>query len=87
MIIVHNPMQHDCMKHVWVDINFIKTEIRSRKINLPYVPTRSQETDMFTKVLTTWGDFESNVRNLGMIDVHSPAWGGCRKVIRIPDLR
>lgn len=49
--VVHNPVQHDGMKHVRIDRSFIKTEIDSRTIVLSYIPTKSQETDILIKAL------------------------------------
>lgn len=47
--IVHNPIQHDRMKHVRIDRNFIKTEIENGTISLNFVPTKQQEADMSLK--------------------------------------
>ena len=69
--IVHNPVQHDRMKHVRIDQNFIKTEVESKRITLSYVPTKLQEADVLTKALLK-PQFESNVSKLGMMDIHSP---------------
>lgn len=46
--VVHNPVQHDRMKHVRIDRNFIKTEIENGTIALSYTPTKSQEADVLT---------------------------------------
>lgn len=70
--IVHNPIQHDRMKHVRIDRNFIKSEIENGKISLSYVPSGSQEADILTKPLLRAG-FHTNVSKLGMTDIHSPA--------------
>ena len=69
--IVHNPIQHDRMKHVRIDRNFIKTEVENGTISLNYVLAKQQEADMFTKALLKT-DFECNVSKLGMWDIHSP---------------
>jgi len=70
--IVHNPVQHDRMKHVRLDRDYIKSEIENGTFTLHYVPTKLQEADILTKALLK-SDFESNVSKLGMIDIHCPA--------------
>ena len=39
--IAHNPVQHDCTKHVEVDRHFIKEKLESGLICTPFVPTGS----------------------------------------------
>lgn len=68
---VYNPIQHDWMKYVWIDRNFIKSEIDSGKINLICVLIKLQEANVLTKALLKFG-FESNVCKRGMVDMHSP---------------
>ncbi|RDY04290.1 Alpha-N-acetylglucosaminidase, partial [Mucuna pruriens] len=68
--IVHNPIQHDRMKHVHIDRNFIKSKTKSGKINLSYVPSGSQEVNILRKPLLRAG-FETNklyiiVQNVSM---------------------
>ena len=70
--IVHNPIEHDRMKHVRIDRNFIKTEIENGTISLSYVPTKSQDADVLTKALLK-SEFDSCVSKLGMNDIYSPA--------------
>ena len=69
--IVHNPVQHDRMKHVRIDRNFIKSEMESGTFSLHYVPTKSQEADILTKALLK-SEFELNVGKLGMTNIYSP---------------
>lgn len=49
--VVHNPVQHDRMKHVGINKNFINTEIENGTIALFYIPNKSQETNVLTKAL------------------------------------
>ena len=44
-------------------------------IRLTYVPTEDQEIDILTKAMQKQG-FELLRGKLGMIDIHSPVWGG-----------
>ena len=39
--IVHNPVQHDRMKHVRIDRDFIEAEIKNETIAPSYIPTKS----------------------------------------------
>jgi len=70
--IVHKPIQHDQMKQVRIDRNFIKHEIDFRVVNLSYVSTKNQETYILTKALPK-PRFEFLVGKLGMINIYSPA--------------
>ena len=47
-----NPMYHKMSKHIQVRYHFIRDEIRSGKIELQYVPTEDNATDIFTKPVT-----------------------------------
>ena len=69
--IAHNPVQHDRTKHVEVDRHFIKEKLESGLICTPYVSTKSQLADIFTKGLAghTFRDISSK---LGIDDIHSP---------------
>lgn len=49
--VVYNPIQHDRMKHEMIDRDFIKTKIKNGIIALSYIPTKSQEIDVISKVL------------------------------------
>lgn len=49
--IAYEPMQHDRTKHVKVDRHFIKDHIKKGNICIPYVQTKDQLIDVFTKGL------------------------------------
>ena len=68
--IVRNPVQHDRMKHVRIDRNFIKREIDEGGIILSYVPTTDQIIDVFTKAMMK-PMFESLIVKLGMTYIYS----------------
>ena len=70
--IVNNPIQCDKMKHVRIDKSFIRKEIEQGGIKFIYLPTASQEADVFTKAMSRPG-FESLISKLGMKDIYSPA--------------
>ena len=72
--IVHDLIQHDRMKHVRINKNFIKSEIDNGTFTLHFVPTKLQEANLIKALLKS--DLESNVSKIGMIDIYSLAWGG-----------
>jgi len=47
-----NPAQHDKTKHVEVDKHSIKEKIEDNSIELPFVKSKDQLSDTFTKVVT-----------------------------------
>ena len=49
---VHNPVQHDKMKHIRIDRHFIKAEIDNGTIFLSYIATTSQKVDVLIKALS-----------------------------------
>ena len=57
-----------------MDRHFIKGKIELRQITTPFVPTRQQLVDVFTKELSSTM-FDFMVSKLGM-HMYAPAWGG-----------
>ena len=49
--VTHNPILHDITKHVEVDKHFVKDKLENGLINMPYIPTSKQVTDILTKGL------------------------------------
>ncbi|XP_021975038.1 uncharacterized mitochondrial protein AtMg00810-like [Helianthus annuus] len=47
-----NPMQHQCTKHVEIDIHFVREKVRIRHIWVLHVPSALQYADIFTKGLS-----------------------------------
>ena len=48
-----NPVQHQCMKHVEIDLHFIRERVALGQVRVLHVPTTSQYADVFTKGLPT----------------------------------
>ena len=51
--IVHNPVQYDRIKHVEIDMHFIKIKLRNGLICTSYLKTRDQQVDILTKEITS----------------------------------
>ncbi|KAL9996697.1 putative RNA-directed DNA polymerase [Helianthus debilis subsp. tardiflorus] len=49
--ISENPVQHDRTKHIEAERNFIKEKIKTRVIELPFVRSEDQLTDVLTKAV------------------------------------
>lgn len=68
--IAHDPVQHDKTKHVIVDRHFIKDHLKVGRICMPFVQTKDQLVELFTKELIgAW--FSMLVDKLGMLNVFS----------------
>lgn len=71
-----NPVQHQCTKHVEIDLHFVQERVALGDIRVLHVPTTSQYADVFTKGLpsSVFTDFRSNlnVRSTDALTV-----GGC----------
>jgi len=82
--IAHNPIQHDRTKHVEVDWHFIKEKIEAGQITTPFVSTKQQLKDIFTKGLP-FNTFDPIVSMLGMHNLYAPAWGEVLETVKIKD--
>lgn len=70
--IAHVPVQQDMTKHLEVDRHFIKDHIKKGNICIPYIQTKDQLADIFTKGLGGI-QFMSLINKLGIIDIYSLA--------------
>lgn len=48
-----NPIFHAWTKHIELDIYFVRDKVLNHELNIRYVPTAEQTTDIFTKALGT----------------------------------
>ncbi|GKE36202.1 ribonuclease H-like domain-containing protein [Tanacetum coccineum] len=62
-----NPIQHQCTKHIEIDIHFVRDYVTSGQVRVLHVPSRFQYADIFTKGLPSalFCDFRTslNVRS------------------------
>jgi hypothetical protein len=58
-----NLIQHQCMKHVEIDLHFVREHVTIGDVRVLHVPTTSQFTDIFTKGLPTsvFSEFRSSL--------------------------
>ncbi|RVW77143.1 Retrovirus-related Pol polyprotein from transposon RE1 [Vitis vinifera] len=69
--IAHNPIQHDCTKHVEVDRFFIKEKLDDKIVELPKIRSEDQLADILTKVVSSQV-FSKFLDKLGMCDIYAP---------------
>ncbi|GJX15130.1 ribonuclease H-like domain-containing protein [Tanacetum coccineum] len=58
-----NPVQHQCTKHIEIDIHFVREKVTTGHVRVLHVPSRFQYTDIFTQGLpyTLFADFRSSL--------------------------
>ena len=68
----HNPVLHDWTKHNEIDKHLIKEKLHKGIICTPYVRTRDQLANIFTKGVAT-NHFHKILDKLGMRDIYASA--------------
>ena len=69
--IAHNPVQHDRIKHVEVDIFFIKEKLDEKIVKLPKIQSKDQLDDILTKAVSC-RVFSKFLGKLGLCDIYAP---------------
>jgi hypothetical protein len=61
MYLSTNPVQHQLMKHVEIDLHFVRDRVAIGDVRVLHVPSTSQFADIFTKGLpsSTFSEFRS----------------------------
>jgi hypothetical protein len=62
-----NPVQHQRMKHIEIDLHFVHEKVAMGAVRVLHVPTTSQFTDVFTKGLpsSVFSEFRSSLNVRG----------------------
>lgn len=70
--IAKNRVHHDSTKHMEIDRHIISEKIETKVINLRYVPSQQQTTDILTKTLLHPNFYKLNLK-LGRTIIYHPA--------------
>jgi hypothetical protein len=63
MYLSTNPVQHQRMKHMEIDLHFIREKVAIGQVRVLHVPTTSQFTDIFTNGIpsSVFNEFRSSL--------------------------
>ncbi|GJU70548.1 ribonuclease H-like domain-containing protein [Tanacetum coccineum] len=71
-----NPVQHQCTKHIEIDIHFVRDLVAARQVRVLHVPSRYQFADIFTKGFPS-ALFEEFRSSLSVRSPPAPIAGEC----------
>ena len=69
--IANNPVQLDRTKHIELDRNYIKDNLDSGQITIPYIKSVNQLANIMTHVVAS-GQFYASLSKFGMSDIYAP---------------
>jgi hypothetical protein len=63
MYLSTNPVQHQRMKHMEIDLHFVREKVAIDQVRVLHVPTTSQFTDIFTNGIpsSVFNEFRSSL--------------------------
>lgn len=74
--LAHNPSFLECSKYIEIDYHVTREKIEAYILKLISIHTRVQIDDFLTKLLYK-STFETHISELGLLNLHSSAYGGC----------
>ena len=69
--IANNSVQHDKTKQIELDRNYIKDNLDSDQITIPYIKSANRLANIMTHVVAS-GPFYASLSNFGMSDIYAP---------------
>ena len=75
IVVSHNPMHHDRIKHVEIDKLFIKEKVDEVTLHIQYISSGEQIADILTKALFR-PSFDRLIDKLGMYNLYRPRLRG-----------
>jgi len=69
--IAQNPVQHDRIKYVEIDRDFIKEKLEAKIVQFPFIKSKDQLADILTKAVSS-KVFHNSLDKLSIEDIYAP---------------